>query len=230
MEGRISSCESLGAVDGPGIRFVVFFQGCPLRCVCCHNPETWDVKGGQVVTVEQLLKQLFRYRSYFGTEGGITASGGEPLLQSEFVAELFSRCKEAGISTALDTSGCCWYPAVERLLEVTDLVLLDVKYMNEEDYRRYTGGSFAQTLRFLDALEQRNLPTWLRQVVIPSLNDSKESVDKLRALAQTYHCVKKAELLPFRKLCLSKYETMGLTFPLADFPECTPEHIKELEK
>ena len=230
MEGRISSYESLGAVDGPGLRFVVFFQGCPLRCACCHNPETWEFNGGQKATVEELMKKIQRCRSYFGREGGVTASGGEPLLQPGFLTELFSRCREQGIHTALDTSGCRLDSAVERVLKVTDLVLLDMKFTSEEEYRSYTGGSLAQTLRFLERLEQKNIPVWLRQVVIPSLNDSRESIGRVKETARSYRCVQRLEFLPFRKLCLEKYESMGISFPLAHLPECSPERIKELEE
>lgn len=229
MEGRISGYQSLGAVDGPGVRFVVFFQGCPLRCACCHNPETWNVDGGQSVSVEELMKKILRCRSYFGSEGGVTVSGGEPLLQPEFLAGLFSSCREQGIHTVLDTSGCRLNSAVEEVLKVTDLVLLDIKFTTEGEYRTYTGGSLSQTLCFLERLEQKQVPTWIRQVVIPSLNDNRENIHRLKEIARTFHCVKRLELLPFRKLCLEKYDSMGLSFPLAHLPECSLERVKELE-
>ena len=228
MNGFIHSFQSLGTVDGPGVRFVVFFQGCPLRCGCCHNPDNWEMQGGTAFSTEEVLEKVLRCRSYFGKEGGITLSGGEPLLQAAFAKELFTLCKEAGIHTCLDTSGCLWNEDVEALLEVTDLVLLDIKYTNEEDYRRYVGCSMEQPLRFLAELNKRHIPTTLRQVIIPTLNDTAENVAALRHIAATHPCVDGIELLPFRKMCQVKYDEMGLPFPFAHLPEPTAEKMAEL--
>lgn len=144
VTGRVSSFQSLGAVDGPGIRFVVFLQGCPLRCIYCHNPETWDMQGGTEMTADEVFSKIRKYRNYFGKNGGVTVSGGEALLQIEFVEAIFSLCREAGIHTALDTSGtgCQDDEKLENLLGLTDLVICDLKFVNEEDYVRNTGGSF----------------------------------------------------------------------------------------
>ncbi len=226
--GRVHSFQSLGTVDGPGVRSVIFMQGCPLRCACCHNPDTWDFAGGEEYTAEELVNKVLRYKSYYGANGGITVSGGEPLMQAEFLVELFQKLKKHNIHTALDTSGIVFNEAVKELLEYTDLVLLDFKYTNAEDYLEYTKMEMSKAKEFLDYLQKIKKPTWLRYVVIPGLNDSKESVSKLFELKKQYSCIKKIELLPFRKLCLEKYENMGIEFPLKDTPEAKQELIDEL--
>ena len=229
MTGHIHSFQSLGTVDGPGVRFVVFLQGCPLRCGCCHNPDTWELQTGKVFSSEQVLEKILRCRDYFGKEGGVTLSGGEPLLQAAFARELFSLCKEAGIHTCLDTSGCVWNWEVASLLEVTDLVLLDIKYTNEEDYRRYVGCSMEQPLRFLAELNKRGILTTLRQVIIPTLNDTEENILRLKQLALAHPCVNKIELLPFRKICESKYNSMGIPFPFAQYETPAKEKMNALQ-
>lgn len=229
MTGRVHSFQSLGTVDGPGIRAVVFMQGCPLRCACCHNPDTWDFSKGTEMTVEALIGKIERLRPYFGEKGGVTVSGGEPLLQSEFVAELFFECHKRGINTALDTSGCVYNEKVEQLLELSDLVILDYKYTNSCDYEKYVGMKQKDVDLFLEKLEQLQKNVWIRQVIIPTLNDNEESVLKLFALEKNYSCVKKIELLPFRKLCLEKYSAQGLEFKLKDVCEASSELIEKLE-
>lgn len=219
MKGRISSFQSLGTVDGPGVRCVVFLQGCPLHCACCHNPETRDPRGGTETDAEELVARILRFRAYFGPSGGVTVSGGEPLLQAEFTAELFRRLKTDGIHTALDTSGCLWGPAAEELLHWTDLVLLDHKYPDGESYFRWTGERKETAERFLAELDKRHIPVWLRRVIIPGQTDSEASVLQLKELAAKHLCVEKVELLPFRKLCVSKYEELNMEFPLRDTPE-----------
>lgn len=219
MTGRISSFQSLGTVDGPGVRCVVFLQGCPLHCACCHNPETRDPRGGTETDADELVSKILRFRSYFGKSGGVTVSGGEPLLQAVFVTELFRKLKTAGIHTALDTSGCLWNPAVEELLEYTDLVLLDHKYADPKSYLTYTGERMETAELFLDELEKRHLPTWLRRVIIPGQTDSESSVLQLKKVANAHPCVEKVELLPFRKFCVSKYDHLNMEFPLRDVPE-----------
>ena len=228
MMGRIHSIQTLGTVDGPGVRFVAFLQGCPLRCGCCHNPDTWDVTDGQETTAAALVEKAIRYRPYFGDKGGITLSGGEPLLQAEFVAEVFSLCREQGVHTCLDTSGCLLDETVEKALAVTDRVLLDVKYVTDEAYRRYVGCSLTAVLDFLAYLDENGIPTTLRQVTIPTLNDTAESVTALRAIAAVHPCVDGVELLPFRKMCQVKYDELGLSFPFAQLPEPTADKMAEL--
>ncbi len=228
MTGRIHSFQSLGTVDGPGIRNVVFMQGCPLRCACCHNPDTWDFDGGEEIETDKLVEKISRFSSYFGSEGGVTASGGEPLCQAEFLTELFSKLKEAGINTALDTSGCIYNEQIEKLLEYTDLVLLDYKYADAEDYLRNTKCDIEKVDFFLSKLEKKNIPVWIRRVIIPGLNDDKNSILQLKSLRDKYACVKKIELLPFRKLCIEKYRSMGIPFPFESIPEAAAEEVSKL--
>ena len=229
MIGKINSFQSLGTLDGPGVRAVVFLQGCPLRCICCHNPETWAPDGGNTVTAEALFQKILRQKNYFGQTGGVTVSGGEPLLQAEFLQELFTLCKNAGIHTALDTSGCVLNAATKALLKKCDLVLLDYKYTNAAHYKAYTGMEKARVDEFLEYLAKNKIPTVLRQVIIPEKNDTKASVKVLCAVAKSHENVQKIELLPFKKLCLSKYDAMGLPFPLKDTPSPTAEQMAALE-
>ena len=240
LTGRFHSFQSLGTLDGPGVRFVAFTQGCPLRCGCCHNPDTWDPAGGKEWTAEDVLKKALRFREYFGEGGGITLSGGEPLMQAAFATELFSLSHEAGLNTCLDTSGCILNPEVEALLAVTDRVLLDLKYVTEEKYRAHVGCGLAAPLRFLARLNELGIPVTLRQVTIPGLNDDEASVRELVRIAEAHPCVDKLELLPFRKVCQVKYDEMGLAFPFADIPspdgasmaklrELIPAHLGESE-
>lgn len=228
MIGHVHSIQTLGTVDGPGVRFVVFLQGCPLRCRCCHNPDTWDFGGGEEYTAEQLVSKALRYLDYFGKDGGITLSGGEPLMQAAFAREVFALCHEHGLNTCLDTSGCVMNDDVKALLAVTDRVLLDYKYTDEAMYRDNVGCSLSPVAAFLDYLEQRRIPTTLRQVIIPTLNDTIEQVTTLKAVADAHSCVDKVELLPFRKLCTTKYDSLGIPFPLAHVPEPTREQMAAL--
>jgi pyruvate formate lyase activating enzyme len=219
INGRIHSIQSLGTVDGPGVRFVVFLQGCLLRCSCCHNPDTWEINGGHEKSSIEIVSKAERFKEYFGKEGGITISGGEPLLQSEFSEEIFSLCKEKGINTCLDTSGCILSDSVKKLLEVTDRVLLDIKYTTNEDYLKYVGCSIKKPLEFLEYLQMKNIPTTIRQVVIPTINDTVVNSSALKKIADKYTCVDKIELLPFRKICQSKYDSLGIKFPFEHIPE-----------
>lgn len=228
MIGYIHSLQTLGTVDGPGIRFVAFLQGCPLRCGCCHNPDTWSAAGGTPYTPAELVERALRYRTYWGAEGGITLSGGEPLLQPEFVREVFALCHENGVHTCLDTSGCILTPAVKEVLAVTDRVLLDYKYTTDRDYRAYVGCSLAPVADFLAYLNGQNIPTTLRQVTVPTLNDTPGAVSALGGIAAAHSCVDKVELLPFRKICQVKYDQMGIPFPFAHLPEPTAAQMEKL--
>lgn len=227
-KGIIHSIQSLGTVDGPGIRFVVFLKGCNLRCGCCHNPDTWDMSGGTEYTAEEIINKAVRYKEYFGKEGGITVSGGEPLLQSDFVKEVFALAKEKGINTCLDTSGSILNDDVRALLEVTDRVLLDIKYTIDEDYQKYVGCSLSAPLEFLNYLENQKIPTTLRQVIIPNLNDNEENILKLKDIRDAHPNVDKVELLPFKKICQVKYDNMGINFPFSDIPEPSKELMEKL--
>jgi len=228
IKGYVNSIQSLGTVDGPGVRFVAFLQGCNLRCSCCHNPDTWECSCGTAYTPEELVAKAKRCKEYFGKEGGITLSGGEPLLQSEFACEVFKLCHQAGINTCLDTSGSILDEKAKKLLRESDRVLLDVKYTNDEDYLEYVGCTVRKPLEFLEYLNEQGIPTTLRQVIIPTLNDTEDNILKLREIAKSHTCVDKVELLPFRKICKVKYDKLGLKFPLEHLPEPTSEQMDKL--
>ena len=228
MTGRVHSIQSLGTVDGPGVRFVVFFQGCNLRCKCCHNPDTWDMAGGKEYTADEIVQKAVRFKEYFGREGGITLSGGEPLLQPEFAREIFEKCRENGINTCLDTSGCIINDKVKELLDYTDTVLLDIKYTENLLYEKHVGCDYQRVLSFLSLLNEKNIPVWLRQVIIPTLNDNKNNIKKLNALKNQHPCVKKIELLAFKKICQVKYDNLKIDFPFKDLPTPTKEEMDKL--
>ena len=228
--GQVHSIQSLGTLDGPGVRFVVFLQGCNLRCKCCHNPDTWEREGGKKYTPEEIIRRVLRYREYFGREGGITFSGGEPLLQAEFVRQVFRLCHEEGINTCLDTSGSIMNESVRALLAETDRVLLDIKYTEDALYRENAGCGIDKPLKFLDYLDEKGIATTLRQVIIPSVNDSEENVIALKKLSKAHSCVDKIELLPFRKICQVKYDNMGLKFPFGHLPEPSKEKMSHLHE
>ena len=219
LSGIVHSFQSLGTVDGPGVRFVVFLKGCNLRCGCCHNPDTWDMTGGSQYTAQEIADKVVRYQEYFGKDGGITISGGEPLLQADFAAEIFRLCHEKGIHTCLDTAGSIWNDSVKTLLSHTDRILLDIKYTSDLQYREYAGCGMEAPLAFLDRADAAAIPVTLRQVIIPTLNDTAENILALREIARTHACVDKIELLPFRKICQVKYDKLGIPFPFAHLPE-----------
>jgi pyruvate formate lyase activating enzyme len=229
MLGRIHSIQSLGTVDGPGVRYVIFMQGCPLRCGCCHNPDTWDMDQGTVCTAEDAVMRALRYREYFGKQGGITLSGGEPLCQCGFTEKVFALCHENGIHTCLDTSGCILNADAERVLAHTDRVLLDIKYPTDALYREYAGCSIEKPLEFLAYLNSQNIPTTLRQVIIPTLNDTDENVAFLKDIIKKHPCIDKTELLAFKKICKTKYDNLGVEFPFENYETPTPELMKKLQ-
>ena len=231
--GRVHSIQSLGTLDGPGVRFVVFMQGCPLRCSCCHNPDTWDFSGGHEYTAGEIVDKAKRYREYFGENGGITLSGGEPICQADFAREIFELSHREGINTCLDTSGCVLDSSVEALLEHTDRVLLDIKYTTPELYSEYVGCELGSVLEFLSYLDRKRIPTTLRQVIIPGKNDDEGSVRILKYIADSHRCIDGIELLPFKKICQVKYDSMGIVFPFGniDTPDTKKmEALKELLK
>jgi pyruvate formate lyase activating enzyme len=229
MRGYVHSLQSLGTVDGPGVRSVVFLSGCPLRCGYCHNPDTWERQESQLTDAEELAARLLRFYSFI-KNGGVTFSGGEPLLQAEFVTEVAERLKQEGLHIAIDTCGAPVTTATERLLAVADLFLLDIKMTTEEDYKRHTGGSLAATMAFLDKLEQLQKDVWIRHVVVPGINDTEEDILRLAELIKGYTCIKKVELLPYKNLCLEKYKALNLPFPLEATPPMRAEEIAKLEK
>jgi pyruvate formate lyase activating enzyme len=230
MTGKIHSFQSLGTADGPGVRAVVFMQGCPLRCACCHNPDTWSFDGGTEVSAEEIFAKIKRLKNYFGKTGGVTVSGGEPLMQPEFIKELFTLCKNDGITTAIDTSGCVLNDNIKEVLKLTDTVLLDYKFITNELYKTKVGCEKIKVDEFLEYLNSQNIDTWIRQVIIKDLNNTESSVKVLKELQEKFSCIKKIELLPFKKLCIEKYEKLNLQFPLEETPETTKQEIEDLNK
>ncbi len=228
QKGRIHSMESMGLVDGPGIRTVLFLQGCGLRCKYCHNPDTWDIQGGREMDVNQVLNRLKRFRPYYGETGGLTCSGGEPLLQMEFVLELFQVCKKEKISTCLDTAGY-GYGQYEELLKFTDLVLFDAKHYIPEEYKQLTGGDFSAPSKFLETVEKSGTPLWVRHVVVPGLTDSEAHIRGMKEYIKEIPNVEKVELLPYHALGVEKYKEMGMDYPLKDVMPMDKEKTKQLQ-
>ncbi len=226
--GRINSLQSLGTVDGPGLRFVVFLQGCNLRCKCCHNPDTWESHSEKIFTPEEIVNKALNYCEYFGEKGGITLSGGEPLLQADFAYEVFKLCHENNINTCLDTSGSILNESVKKLLTETDRVLLDIKYTDDNFYMKNVGCSLSKPMEFLEYLNEQKIPTTVRQVIIPTFNDNEKNIEELNEIVKKHSCVDKVELLPFKKICQTKYDSMGIKFPFADVPTPTKETMNEL--
>ncbi len=217
---RVHSIQSLGAVDGPGVRCVIFLQGCPYHCLYCHNPDTQPRTGGTEYTVRELLARVSRFRPYFGAEGGVTVSGGEPLLQKEFLAAFFAACHDNGIGTCLDTAGTVPDDGVRAVLAHTDTVLCDIKHADCVIGRDLFGVDLDTTKAFLAACEDAGCRVWIRHVVVPNLTDSE---DEIRAVAEIARCVKtldRIELLPYRTLCTEKYDRLGIPFPLSGTPDC----------
>ncbi|MPL95250.1 Pyruvate formate-lyase 1-activating enzyme [bioreactor metagenome] len=229
VNGRIHSIESMGLVDGPGIRVVVFFQGCKLRCLYCHNPDTWSDNGGTEYTAEELVKRIKRFKSYFTTSGGgVTFSGGDPLRQPEFLLEVLKECKSEGIHTCLDTSGV-GFGDYDEILKYTDLVLYDVKHLSEEGYEEITGFKIEETNKFLEACKKVGTKLWIRQVVIPGKTDSEEYMEGLKTFINNLENVEKVELLPYHLLGVNKYETMGIQYRLDGVPAMNKDICKSLK-
>lgn len=231
MIGHIHSFESFGTVDGPGIRFVVFMQGCPLRCEYCHNPDTWKA-GGETHSADEIAARVLRYKSYFGEKGGITVSGGEPLLQIEFVTELFTLLKKKGISTCVDTSGIAFdennpenVEKHKRLLAVTDLVLLDIKHIDDAAHQALTGKSNARPLAFARFLSEQGKRMWIRHVLVPTRTDDDEALYRLKAFIDTLKTVEKVEVLPYHTMGTVKYEKLGYEYPLKGVEAPTKERV-----
>lgn len=228
MKGRIHSLETFGTVDGPGIRFVLFLQGCALQCAYCHNPDTWDTSGaGWTATVDEIVAEIEPYVDYYrNSGGGITVSGGEPTLQAPFVAALFREAKRRfGLHTALDTSGFCDASHAEALLDVTDLVLLDVKLMDPKGHVSLTGRSNERILAFAEALSERGTPTWIRRVVVPGLTDGAEDMRALGSFVRKLSNVRKVELLPYHRYGIPKWEQLGRNYPLEGVREATDADV-----
>lgn len=229
VKGRIHSIESMGLVDGPGIRTVVFMQGCKLRCSYCHNPDTWSPNGGTDITSEDLLKKILRFKPYFEKSGGgVTFSGGDPLLQPEFLMEMLKLCKENHIHTTVDTSGY-GFGEYEEILKLTDLVLLDIKHIDNDSYKSLTGQTMHGFYQFVEALSKSNTKVWIRHVVVPGITDSKEHFNALREIIKTINNIEKIELLPYHTLGVDKYSKLGLSYKLEGVDAMDKKKTKEME-
>jgi len=238
VKGRINQLESFGTVDGPGIRFVVFFQGCPLRCQFCHNPDTWEPnlegvenngKGSGEFTPDELVEEVLRYKNYIRT-GGVTATGGEPLMQPEFLREFFRLCKEEGIHTCLDTSGAIYNEKALAVMEYTDLVMLDLKTLDDNLHKTYTGATRENNHRWMEHLQKIGKPTWIRHVVVPTITDNEERLQAVADYISQYSCIERVELLGYHIMGEAKYQKMGIPYPLQGIPPIQPERLNEIRE
>ena len=230
LKGKIHSIETMGLVDGPGIRVIVFMQGCALRCKYCHNPDTWSEESDNLFTVDEIVKKIAKFKNYFkASGGGVTFSGGDPLRQPAFLREALKKCKEEGIHTTLDTSGV-GFGNYEEILEYTDLVLFDIKHLTREGYKDLTGLEIDESLKFLEACQKTKTKMWIRQVVIPGITDSLEYILELKKFIKTLENVEKVELLPYHLLGVSKYENMGIKYRLEGVEPMDKERCEQLNK
>ncbi|WP_337464941.1 pyruvate formate-lyase-activating protein [Acidaminococcus timonensis] len=236
MQGRIHSIESFGSVDGPGTRFIIFVQGCNMRCLYCHNVDTWDCHKGQLRSTDDLLDQAERYRPYWGPEGGITVSGGEPLLQIDFLLELFQKAKARGIHTCIDTAGQPFtrkepfFRKFQQLMEVTDILLLDVKHIDLEAHKKLTGWGNENILDLFRYLSDIHKPIWVRQVLVPGYTDDPASLQRTREFLDTLTNVQRVEVLPYHNMGLYKWEELGIPNQLKDVEPPTEEQVDAARK
>lgn len=237
VKGKVHSLESFGAVDGPGIRFIVFLQGCRMRCRYCHNPETWQIGTGDEMTAQEILDKALRYKSYWGKEGGITVSGGESLLQMDFLLELFSLCKAKGINTCIDTAGnpfdssdAEWMEKFDRLCDMTDLFMLDIKQINDKKHRDLTGFSNDNILEMARYLSDRGNKMWIRHVLVPGITTDEDDLRKTKEFIDTLDTVTRVEVLPYHKMGIPQYERMGIKYTLEGIDPPTQEEVKRAEE
>lgn len=230
IKGYIDSIETMGLVDGPGIRFVVFFKGCKLRCLFCHNPETWTTENATEITTDELLKQILKYKNYY-EEGGVTFSGGEPLLQSEFLIDILKKCKENNIHTAIDTSGV-GKGNYEEILKYTDLVILDIKAYKDNNFTKITrnNNAFNEFNKFLNICQKLNKKLWIRQVIVPGINDTKEYIIELKKYLNSINNIENVELLPYHDLGEEKYKKLNIPYVLKDTKSMDTNTLQELKK
>lgn len=235
-KGAIHSTESFGSVDGPGVRFVIFLKGCKMRCRFCHNPDTWSTEGADMENPEEMLKKALRYRSYWGKDGGITVSGGEPLLQIEFLTELFQKAKAEGIHTTLDT--CAqpftreepFFSKFQTLMQYTDLILLDIKHIDEAEHRALTGWTNANILDCARYLSEIGKPVWIRHVLVPGISDRDDYLHRLRSFIDTLHNVQRTEVLPYHSLGEYKWKELGIPYTLSGVEPPTKERVENAER
>ncbi len=235
-QGNIHSIESFGSVDGPGVRFIIFMQGCPMRCRFCHNPDSWTTRENRLMTVDELLDQAERYRPYWGQEGGITVSGGEALMQLDFLIELFEEAHRRSITTCLDTSAQPftrekpWIEKFQRLMQSTDTVLLDIKHIDSVEHKRLTGHGNENILDCARMLSEMNVPVWIRHVLIPGITDDEKWLSQLAEFIKTLNNVSRVEVLPYHTLGVFKYEKLGIKYSLEGVGAPTRESIDRAER
>lgn len=234
--GKVFQLESFGSVDGPGVRFIIFFSGCPLRCKYCHNPDSWKLADGKDYTADELLDEAESCKTYWGSKGGITVSGGEPLMQLDFLLELFTKAKERGINTCIDTSGAPfttegeWFSKFEKLMAVTDILLMDIKHIDEEEHIKltgHTGKNIREMFAYLDKIQK---PIWIRHVLVPGITDNDEYLTKTRDFIRTLSNVKRVEILPYHGLGAIKYKDLGIDYELKDLPSPEAERVQNARK
>ncbi|MGY3765081.1 pyruvate formate-lyase-activating protein [Vagococcus vulneris] len=236
VTGRIHSTENFGTVDGPGVRFIVFMQGCKMRCQFCHNPDTWKIGGGKEVTPDEILAEALKYKTYWGKDGGITVSGGEPLLQPKFITELFKKAKALGIHTTIDTCGKPFtydepfFSEFEELLNYTDLLLFDIKHIDNDGHKILTMNTNDNILEMAKYLSERNQPVWIRHVLVPQRTDYDEYLIRLDEFIKSLNNVDKVEVLPYHTMGLFKWEDMGLEYPLEGIPTPSQERVENAKK
>ncbi len=228
---KVHSIESFGTVDGPGIRFVLFLQGCHLQCKYCHNRDTWDVNGGEFKSLDDIFDKIMRYKNYIYPNGGVTMTGGEPLLQSKFIFELFKKLKEEGIHTCVDTSGSLpLTDDIKNVLSVTDLVLLDIKHIDDDKCKELVGVSNKLELDFARYLSDNNIPIWIRQVLVPGYTDDENDLLKLKDFLNTLKTVEKVEILPYHNMGEFKWKKLGFSYPLEGVREANQADVDRAKK
>lgn len=236
VKGYVHSLESFGLVDGPGVRYVVFLQGCKMRCKFCHNPETWSADGGEEYTAEELFKKAYRYKNYWKQNGGITVSGGEPLLQIDFVTEFFRLAKQKGINTVLDTAGqpfsenTEWLEKFKALMDYTDLVMLDLKEMDGNLHHDLTGFGNENVLKMAQWLSDNNKPMWIRHVLVPGVTDDESGLREMKRFIDTLNGVERVEILPYHTLGMFKWEKLGIPYPLDGVRTPADEEVRKAEE
>ena len=236
MSGYIHSIESFGSVDGPGVRYIIFFAGCPLRCKFCHNPDTWDIKKGTKREARELIEESLSCRNYWGKHGGITVSGGEPLMQIDFLCELFIEAKKEGINTCIDTSGSPftregeWFKTFENVMRCTDLLLMDIKHIDVEEHKKLTGKANDNIIDMFRHLDEIQKPIWIRHVLVPGISDNDEYLKKTRDFIRTLHNVQRVEILPYHTLGVSKYKDLSIPYPLEGTNSPTSDRVENAKR
>ncbi len=236
MQGYIHQLESFGSVDGPGVRFIIFFSGCPLRCKYCHNPDTWDMAKGNLYTADELLNEALSCKAYWGAKGGITVSGGEPLMQLDFLLELFTKAKEKGVNTCIDTAGGPftkegdWFEKFKKLMEVTDILLMDIKHIDEKEHIKLTGRTGKNIIEMFRYLDEIKKPIWIRHVLVPGITDNDEYLLRTRDFIRTLSNVQRVEILPYHGLGAMKYKDLGIDYVLKDTESPSAERVANAKK